>query len=307
MSMTKNRLSRATDLRRLLQGIAAISAVAVGAALGPASPALATEHHPTGEYAPYKDCPLNTSKLAYCVLAETGAGEFTVGKRTVPITKTITLQGGFIENEKTEKLEFFGAEDGNTLSKTPQFVPGGLLGIVAPEFLPKFLQEIVNSLVSEGLDEVTALTELAAPATSIGLNTENLLTETGTAISLPLKIKLDNTFLGESCYIGSNAAPIVIDFTTGTTKPPAPNTPITGAPGTLAFNGSFTIITLTGTRLVNNSFAAPKAEGCGGLLAFLINPAVNIELGLPAAGGNNTAILEGNLATAAVSAVKASE
>jgi hypothetical protein len=307
MSTIKNRLSRMTDLRRLLSGIAAISVVAVGAALGPASPALATEHHPTGEYAPYKDCPLSTPKLADCVIAETGAGEFTVGKRTVPISKTITLQGGFIENEATEKLEFFGAEDGNTLSKTPQFVPGGLLGVVAPEFLPKFLQEIVNNLVSEGLDEVTAQTELAAPATSIGLSTENLLLETGTAISLPLKIKLNNTFLGESCYIGSNAAPIVIDFTTGTTSPPAPNIPITGASGTLAFNPSFTIITLAGSKLVNNSFAAPKAKGCGGLLAFLIDPAVNAELGLPAAGGNNTAVLEGSLATANAKSVKASE
>lgn len=307
MSTIKNRLSPVVDIRRLLQSIAAIGAVAVGAALGLASPALATEHHPTGEYTPYKDCPLSTAKLADCVLAETGAGEFTVGKRTVPISKTITLQGGFIENEATEKLEFVGAEDGNTLSKTPQFVPGGLLGVVAPEFLPKFLQEIVNSLVSEGLDEVTALTELAGPATSIGLSTENLLLKTGTAISLPIKIKLNNTFLGESCYIGSNAAPVVINFTTGTTAPPSPNKPITGAAGTLAFNPSFTIVTLTGTKLVNNSFAAPKAKGCGGLLSFLIDPAVNAELGLPAEAGNNTAILEGNLATAGVSAVIASE
>ena len=97
--------------------------------LGLVSPALATEHHPTGEYAPYKDCPLSTPNLADCVLAETGAGEFTVGKRTVPISKAITLQGGFVENEATEKLEFFGAEDGNTLSKTPQFALEGLLGV----------------------------------------------------------------------------------------------------------------------------------------------------------------------------------
>jgi hypothetical protein len=300
--MTKNYHARGRVHRRVLIVAGAIAS----AALGPASSALATEHHPTGEYAPYADCPLSTPLLEDCVLAETSGGEFTVGKRTVPITKTITLQGGFKEDPKTGKLEFYGAEDGNTLSRTPQPVPGGLLGVVAPEFLPKFLQEIVNSLVSEGLDEVTAQTELAAPASSIGLSTENLVFESGTAISLPLKIKLNNTFLGGRCYIGSNAAPIVIDFTTGTTSPPEPNKPIKGAAGAVEFNESFTIIRLT-SRLVNNSFAAPKAKGCGGLLSFLIDPAVNAELGLPAAGGNNTAILEGELSTATAGPVLASE
>jgi len=270
-----------------------------------ASPALATEHHPTGEFAIFSDCPLSTSGLTNCLVAETPSGEFTIGKRTVPITRAITLQGGFKGNGGS--LEFVGAEDGNTLSKTTQPVPGGLLGVVAPEYLPKFLQEIVNSLVSEGLDEVTALTELAAPASSIGLSTENLLFEKGTAISLPIKIKLNNSFLGSSCYIGSNASPIVINFTTGTTAPPGPNKPIKGTSGTFGHNEEFTLVTLTGSRLVNNSFAAPKAEGCGGLLAFLINPAVNIELGLPAAGGSNTAILEGNLSDAAVEPVLESE
>jgi hypothetical protein len=301
--MTKNRVVRATGLRQH----ALIVAIGVIALLAWASPALAIEHHPTGEFAPFADCPLSTSPLEDCVLAETGSGEFTIGKRTVPITNTIILQGGFVENTKTGKLEFIGAEDGNTLSKTLQPVPGGLLGVVAPEFLPKWLREIVNGLVSEGLAEVTALTELAAPASHIGLSTEDLLFETGTAISLPIKIKLNNTFLGGSCYIGSNAAPVVIDFTTGTTAPSEPNKPIKGSAGTFAHNTEYSLITLTGARLVNNSFAAPKAEGCGGLLAFLIDPAVNAELGLPAGAGNNTAILEGNLLTGLATSVQESE
>jgi len=304
--MTKIRVIHKVGVRlHVLLG--AIGAVALLVALGTASPALATEHHPTGEFAPFKDCPLSNSTIEDCLLAETTSGEFTVGKRTVPISSTIVLQGGFKLNQKTEIIEVVGAEDGNTLSKTPQFVPGGLLNVVAPEFLPKWLQNILNALVSEGLAEVTAETELAAPATSIGLSTENLLFEEGTAISLPLKIKLNNTFLGEACYIGSNAAPIVIDFTTGATEPPAPNKSIKGTAGTFGHNALYTLITLTGSKLVNNSFAAPKAEGCGGLLAFLIDPAVNAELGLPSAAGTNTAILEGKLSTGAKSAVLASE
>jgi len=287
-------------------GLAAMaSAIAALVALVLASSALAT-NHPTGEFEKFKDCPLANATVEDCIFAETSSGEFTVGKKTVPIVNTITLQGGFKEGAE-EKLEFIAAEDGNTLSKTPQPVPGGLFGIVAPEFLPKWLQEIFNNFINEGFSGVTETTELAAPASHIELSTENLLFETGTALSLPLKIKLNNIFLGESCFIGSNSAPIVIPFTTGTTSPPAPNKPIKGAAGTLEHNSSFTLITLNGGKLVNNSFAAPGAEGCGGFLSFLIDPAVNAELGLPSAAGHNTAILQGKLSTGVAAAVRASE
>jgi len=43
----------------------------------------------------------------------------------VPITNTFTLQGGAIENEETGAEAFVGALNGETLSKTPQNVPGG--------------------------------------------------------------------------------------------------------------------------------------------------------------------------------------
>jgi len=304
MTMTKSRAARTAVVRRRTLAIV-IGVIAPLATLGLASPALATEHHPTGEFEPFKDCPLSNATVENCIFAQTEAGEFTVGKRTVPITKTIVLQGGF--KGAGSKIEFIGAEDGNTLSKVALPVPGGLLNIVAPEFLPKFLQEIFNNFINEGITGVTATTELAAPASHIGLNTENLLFEKGTALSLPVKIKLDNTFLGAACFVGSNAAPIVINFTTGTTEPPEPNKPIKGTAGKFEHNAEFTRITLNGGRLVNNSFAAPGAEGCGGFLSFLIDPAVNAALGLPAAAGHNTAILEGKLSTANAEAVRESE
>ena len=294
-----------TTINRAWRTVLALAAGAIVplAMLGSPSAALASEHHPTGEFAPFKYCPLSNPSLEACILAETSGGGFTVGKRNVPITKTITLQGGI----NGETGEFIGAENGETLSKTPQAVPGGLLNILAPEFLPKWLQEIFNNFINEGITGVTATTELAAPASHVVVNIENLLLERETALSLPVKIKLSNAFLGESCYVGSNSAPIVIELTTGTTSPPPPNKPITGTGGTLKINESFTLVTLSGGRLVNNSFAAPGANGCGGFLSFLIDPAVNAELGLPAAAGNNTAILEGKLSSANPEAVKASE
>jgi hypothetical protein len=213
-------------------------------------------------------------------------------QKQVPIENTITLQGGFIEDRETGKQTFVNAVGADTLSKTPQTVPGGLLGVVAPESQPKFLHEIINKLVSEGLAGVTATTELAGP---IGLNETNLLEAKGTALTLPVKIKLDNTFLGNACYIGSNSNPITLNLTTGTTAPPKPNEPITGNLGTFTSSEEGAILTISENSLVDNSFAAPGASGCGGLLSFLIDPAVNLEIGLPAAAGHNTAILNGTL------------
>lgn len=301
--MTKHSFRMASMHRRMWA--IAVAAIAPLAILSSASPALAVEHHPKPPFAQFADCPLVVTGLNDCVYALTKSGEFKVGKKTVPIVNTITLQGGFIGTEGN--LEFFGAENGETLSKTPQPVPGGLLGVVAPSFLPGFLQEIFNEFINKGVTGVTATTELAAPASSIALNTENVIEEHGVALSLPVKVKLSNPFLGEKCYIGSNAHPVVIEFTTGATSPPPPNTSIHGKAGEFEEEDEFLLIRLKNNTLVNNSFAAPGVEGCGGILSFLIDPAVNAEIGLPAAAGENTAILNGTLETALAEAVSASE
>jgi hypothetical protein len=272
------------------------------------SPAAATEHHPKGAFAPFADCPLSNPEVPLCTVANTTSGEFTIGKRTVPINKTITLQGGLKFVPGTEEEELVAAEDGNTLSKTALTVPGGLLGIVAPEFLPKFLQEIFNNFINEGFTGVTEVTELAKPANNVRLNANNLLSEKGIALSLPAKVKLNNVFLGSECYIGSSSNPVTLNLTTGETSPPAPNKPIHGAKGTGVASEGGNLIVLSGGSLVDNSFSAPGAHGCGGfLLEGLIDPAVNAELGLPSAAGHNTAILNGSLSLASAEAVRASE
>jgi len=284
-----------------------IAAMAVMAPLAMASPAMA-EHHPTGNYAPFKYCPLSNKATELCTVANTNSGEFDVGKRSVPINKTITLQGGLHENEKTGELEFIAAEGAETLSKTALYVPGGLLNIVAPEWLNKEQKEKFEKTINEGITGVTATTELAAPASAIKLNTTNLIFEEGVALQLPIKVKLGNVFLGNECYVGSEASPIVLHLTTGTTSPPLPNKPIKGSAGALEILEEGNLVRLTGGSLVDNAWAAPGAHGCGGkLFEGIVDEAVNKELGLPAAAGENTAILKGNLEEAVASAVKASE
>jgi len=292
---------RLSSRRSLAMIVAIVTSLAVLAA---ASSALAT---PKGEYAVFSDCPLSHAELAACVFAQTESGKFIVGKKTVPIEKTITLQGGFTENESGE-LAFVGAADGNTLSKTPQNVPGGLAGLINCKEISNFIERIACELVFENkLTGVSATTELAAPASSIGLNELNLLNEEGTALSLPVKVHLENPFLGSSCYIGSNSAPIILELTTGTTSPPLPNKPIKGSAGTIGFAGEGGILVVSNNSLVNNSFAAPGTNGCGGIFSSIIDPLVNASLGIPSAAGTNTAVLNGTLKQSATETVKEHE
>jgi hypothetical protein len=269
------------------------------AALVFASVASAASHNPKGEFKDFGECPLNNPKVTTCVFSVSNGGSFTVGKKTVPLKNPVTLQGGFFGSG--EEVSFFGAENGQTLSKTPQPVPGGLLGITAPTWWPKFIQDWFNKQINEGFTGVNATVELAAPATSIKLSTENLLSQNGTALGLPVKIKLDNAILGSNCYIGSNAKPVQIDFTTGKSGA------LEGSVGTVTFNETFTLVTISGGKLVNGTFAAPGASGCGGIFSIFVDPLVNSILGTPSPSGKNTAILEGVLKSANAEAVKASE
>lgn len=283
------------------------TAVAATGTMTFASHAYAIVHHPQGEYAPFADCPLSNPEANNCLVAVTEGGEFVIGKEKVPITNPITLQAGihgFFSGSET----IIAAEDGNTLTKSPQKVPGGLAGLVKCNEITNFVERLACEVVFEnGLTGVNATTELAAPASAIGLHSFNLIGATGTALSLPVKVHLENPFLGSSCYIGSNAAPVVIEFTTGTTSPPLPNKPITGNPGEPSLNSAETILTIKNNALVNNSFATPGAEGCGGVFSFLIDPIIESKLGLPSAAGHNTAILKGTLKSALAESVKASE
>jgi hypothetical protein len=300
--MIRTHIGRLASIRmRAFVGVALLASLAL------APSALATEHHPTGGFAVFSQCPLNNPATEFCTVAETTSGEFTIGKRTVPINKTITLQAGVKLIPESEQRELIAAENGETLSKTALYVPGGLLDILAPEFLNKEQKEKFEEDINKGLTGVTETTELAVPASEARLNLTALFSQSGTALKLPVKVKLGNVFLGNECYIGSASSPIMLNLTTGETKPPEPNKPIKGVVGTESIEDE-AIVVLSGGSLVDNTFAAPGAHGCGGhLLEGLVDEAVNAELGLPSAAGRNTAILNGKLKLASPEAVEASE
>lgn len=283
-----------SSLRRA-RGCALLIAAMSLMSLAFAAPALAKE--PTGDYARFKQCPRFTPEVNFCLFAEVNSGEVTIGKSTVPIVNTITLQGGSDRNEETEPVTetFVGAVNGDTLSKTPEPVPGGLAGLVNCNEIKNLLLKASCRLVFEnGLTGVNAITELAKPASSIGISTDNLTNVEGVALSLPVKIRLENPLLGGECYIGSSSSPVTLNLTDGTTSPPPPNEPIKGKLGDLKFIDEFTIAEITENTLVDNAFSAPEVSGCGGLLSAVLDPIIDAKLGLPSAAGHNTAIQNGS-------------
>jgi hypothetical protein len=280
------------------------------------SPALAKE--PSGDFVSFKQCPRFTPGVNLCFYSQITGGLTTIGKQTVPINADgqhpIVLQGGIEQQEEPPFADtFVGALNGETVSKTPQSVPGGLIGLVNCAEMPgsgslKILGTVIcREVFASKLTALSVTTELAGPAEDIAINKENLLDEEGAAFSLPVKIHLENPLLGRECYIGSNQAPIVLNLTSGTTSPAKPNEPITGSLGEAKAKDEFNLVELPGDVFVDNDFAAPQATGCGGILSFLIDPVINHKLGLPSPAGNNTVIQDTNLYEATSKAVIASE
>jgi hypothetical protein len=236
-----------------------------------------------------------------CIYSPTTSGYIKLGKQEVPIVNKQVLQGGLLREEEEFVKHLVGALNGETLSKTAQKVPGGLAGLVECNKISNFLVRLAcEGIFENGLTGVNAVTELAAPAGSVVLNTAAEQLGQGTALTLPVKVHLENPLLGGECYIGSTKEPITLNLTTGkTTGGP------TGAPGTQKSKEEGGILEISGVSLVSNSFSAPGATGCG--LFGILDPLLNAKIGLPAAAGKNTAVLNGSVELANSSAVEASE
>jgi hypothetical protein len=270
--------------------VAGVSAIAL------CLPSGAAAHE--GDFAKFNDCPSTTTGVWKCVDSITTGGSIVLGKKTTPIVHPVTLQGGFAEENAEGFSSFFAASDGETLTKTPQPVPGGIVGLVPPESAPLLVKLALAIILENGLTGVNATLELAKPASEIVLSEFNLIVGEGLALKLPVKIHLENPLLGSACYVGSSTHPIIWNLTSGTTSPPAPTEPITGKPGFASLKDNFEIAELTENELVENNWAAPEATGCGGALSALINPIIDTTVGLPAAAGKNSAKLINNIAVA---------
>lgn len=269
-----------------------------------ASSALAKS--PKGAFAVFTQCPTATATTCF-YLSSTG-GELRLNKETIPLTKSVTIQGGIERNAETGAEKFIAASNGETLSKTAQTLPGGLSGVLACREISNFIEkELCEEVFETGNTTVNVIPELAKAASEIGISKTNYLKDEGVALQLPVKVRLENSFLGSECYIGSASNPVVWPLTTGTTKPSSPNKAITGTAGKVEVLEGGTLEKAVEASLVENDFKAPAASGCGGLYSSLIDPIINEKFGLPAAAGTNTVILKGTVEFATAEAVVKSE
>jgi hypothetical protein len=261
---------------RTLTGLLAVlgAAILAMALFAPLASAAKTK---TG-YEKFNGCPTPAEKkLTFCIRADITGGHLQVGKKDVPIVNPLTLSGGV-----NELFEEFTAGPEGGLSKTPQKVPGGVLGLTGLTWLLEFFG-------SEALT-LYATTELAGVPTNFTIE----------SVTIPIKVHLTTPsgVLGNNCYIGSVASPITLKLFTGTTNPPPPNKPITGKFPEFSEDAK-NIVHLNNGIYVDNSFSAPGASGCElklfGFIPISLNGFVNSQSGLPAAAGTNEVVQNFNI------------
>jgi len=258
-------------------------------------------------YIKFQYCPFKNTEVKKCIYSVTNGGEVVLGSKKVPIVNPVKLQGGFGKpNETTKISKFFEATNGVTLSKTAQPVPGGLAGIINCKEISNIILRISCEVTFEnGLTGLNSTLELARPASEIQISEDNLAREEGVALRLPIKVHLENPFLGSSCYVGSSSSPIIWELTTGKTNPKEPNKPIEGQTGSISFLEEGFILHIDENRLVDNNWSAPGASGCGGFPAeLLLDPIINLAAGLPSTAGHNTAILKNTIDETTPAALK---
>lgn len=213
----------------------------------------------------FTDCP-SVDKLpswmdptyTLCSVTVIGGGELKVGSIDQTITQPIKMTWTTGYNPHTfEQFAVFGP-----MRAEPQRVKGGVLGIEGSDFIP--------------LLQISAQPQLAADP--------ELQPVPKVALRLKLKLKTINPLLGDTCFIGTDADPIVLNLTYLTTAPPAPNKPITGTPPHSIGDG------VIASTPVDNAFAVPKSSGCG--WNGILNGIADFRAGLPSAAGNNTAIFD---------------
>jgi hypothetical protein len=265
------------------RGLLACMAIACLALAMTSAPALAKgEKNPDDilhkeDFLKFQNCPMEVAKA--CLYGETLEGEFKLGNKTTTLVNPTILQGGlaFLGAVTLPLLPpRFGADE---VSKTPQPVPGGLTGV----------SPLIGGPVNATAEQAGTI---IVTATNLGFGR-------GTAVEFPIKIHLENENLGPNCYIGSDAAPVVLKLTDGTTVPPEGVEPMSGKIGVNKGIDKSRIAAFYNNTLVDNTFEVPAATGCGeGVLEPVLTAAVNAGIGLPSSPGTSHAILTGNQFTA---------
>jgi hypothetical protein len=258
---------------------------------------------------PLANCPVeghaeNGLPAELCVYGETTpkeGGQFTVGPITVPLANSIKLQYGLAIEQVPGEPEYYipPTHGAPAITPTPERVPGEPIAHITPQEQEELgwsegLKYSYSHAKKNVLKTVFENIELAGiPVT----NRNNLTNREGTAVEAPVKIKGENRWiaqLGDVCYIGSDAEPIVQHLTSGTSVSPLTGEEISGKVGKISAAYEFELITITDNTLVDNTYPVPGAS-CTGPYSGEIEATIDREFDIPQPAGASETILEGTL------------
>lgn len=277
--------------RRLLSVVGAMTLGVMIAVSAPATAATDTEPPPDlqGKWAPLDRCPVDdpamlaadgSDTVALCLSSTSFSGSMTIGDMTVP-TKRVNLQFGLVRSAAGYTIV---PPEGGAIQAEPVRVPGGLLGLMCPADIP-LVSQVCHLIQRSDANTVMATVVPAGEpsdfsfAAGVGVGKPIL--------SLPVKIHLENPFLSDDCYIGSKENPIVLQ--PANLARPSGTFVTFDAEGNPTRGGAYGYIQMRVSAQGDDSFAVPKAHGCG--LGGLLNMAINAKLGLPSPSGNNSLVL----------------
>ncbi|TSD44765.1 hypothetical protein FFI94_000355 [Rhodococcus sp. KBS0724] len=243
--------SRKNSRARRIGVRAAVIAGTAGTVLAMAAPMASAD--PVAESIPGAAvCPATAES---CVSVVVNSGTFENNGFNLPIgdgDMIIAAEAGSGVGDETVLLP---RDDGHFgVYAKPMTVPGGVLGIDLP----------FNNLF--GLAAVTA--EVQAVDVPVF---NDLITNMD--ISLPVRMKINNAFLGNNCYLGSEAAPVNFHLTPTADSSPAFEVLPSGS------------LKVSPVKSATTDFAIPAASGCGPF--GVLNPIVNWRAKTPATSGTS--------------------
>jgi hypothetical protein len=301
MLKVPTRLHALTILTTAFTTAALAGSIAAGAALADGGHQWESNETPptlNGDWAALNRCPVdnptmlaagNETSIALCTTVASPSGTLTVGSLTLP-TKASNLQLGAVLDESDGTATVVSPAGGAVIEE-PTEVPNGLTSLLCPSrghLVWRICRPQRHGLGDDehnrGLTDLTVSLEPAGEPSNFNLFAGLALDQP--ILSLPVKIHLQNRLLGNRCYLGSDAEPIVLQ-PENTTEPAISFAAFDGN-GTPDPNGTMTSISLLSTKSAN-SFAVPAATDCG--FRGVFDEAIDDHIGLPSPAGKNSLVL----------------
>ncbi|MGC5341664.1 hypothetical protein ACPXCE_02045 [Streptomyces sp. DT24] len=273
--------------------LGALAAVTVIIPIGTSPAGAAGGPTMKGNWAPFSRCPVDApamlaadgeNTIAICVASHSDSGSIKLGNTTAT-TAANDLQFGVVRDTATGESTVVPPA-GGALVGAPTEIPGGLLGLMCPSGIP-VVSGICAQLTDNTLNRVVATVESVATPRDFDLVAG--MSAGRTIVRIPVRIHLENPFLGGKCYIGTSGSPVVLgpQNVTG----PAIGSGLYAADGATDDTGPLNRISLTGNAQGDSAYSVPGATGCGPLGLGALNWAVNLKTGLPSAAGRNSLVL----------------